>query len=389
MKSLNVGMIGGGFMGKAHSIAFAGMPMLFWPAPAIPVRKVIADASDELARDGQARYGFESSTSNWRDVVEDPAIDIVDIVTPNDLHLEMAVAAANAGKHILCEKPLARNGSEAKQMLEAVERAGVIHMVAFNYRRTPAVLLAKKFIEDGSVGDVLSYRCTYLQSWSADPVLPLTWRHVRSVAGSGTLGDIASHSIDMARFLIGEISTVNSVVQTHITERPGPQGWNLPREKWGEVVRVPVDVDDQVTALLRFENGVLGSLEATRNAWGRHNHITFEVHGSKGSLWFDYEHRDVLKAFFADDPVDRRGFRTIFTGPEHPYGEYLWPISALGIGYIETKLIECYDFVKAVVDNTLPSPNFRDGCRVAQICDAILESSESGDWVDIDSTVPA
>ncbi|MCL6547505.1 MAG: Gfo/Idh/MocA family oxidoreductase [Alicyclobacillus sp.] len=388
MKHFNVGLIGGGFMAKAHSLAYAAMPMFFWPAPAVPVRKAVADVNLELATEAKHRFGFEKAYGDWRELIADPEIDIVDIVTPNHLHAEMAIAAAEAGKHILCEKPLARTAAEARSMLEAVEKAGVTHMVAFNYRRTPAVVLAKKFIDEGRIGKILSFRGTYLQDWSADPDSPLSWRFQKKVAGSGALGDIAAHVIDMARYLVGDFESVNAMVKTWIPERPVQQGGldKLGTVKGGaDAPKGPVDVDDEVNFLIRFASGAIGSIESTRNAHGRNNFITFEIHGERGSIFFNYERRDELQVCFADDPVDAKGFRTIYTGPMHPYGEGLWPIPALGIGYTETKIVECYDFMKAVVDGTSVSPNFRDGYEIARICDAVLLSGERNEWVDVSS----
>ncbi|GAB2701646.1 Gfo/Idh/MocA family protein [Paenibacillus thermoaerophilus] len=392
MRTLNVGMIGGGFMGKAHSLAYAGMPMFFWPAPAVPFRKTVVDINEELARDAAARYGFESWATDWRKVIEDPNIDIVDIVTPNNTHAEMAIAAAKAGKHILSEKPLARTTEEAKRMLDAANEAGVKHMVAFNYRRTPAVTLAKKYIEEGAIGRMLNFRGTYLQDWSADPNAPLSWRFRKDIAGSGTLGDIGTHVIDLARYLVGEITAVMGMANTWIKERPvssGPVDKLGTVKSTGDVKKAPVDVDDEIITLLRFENGAVGSLEATRNAWGRNNFLTFEIHGDKGSLYFNYERRDELQVCFSDDPDDRRGFRTIYTGPAHPNGPALWPIPALGIGYGETKIIEAHDFISAIVHDTEVSPNFHDGYRIHVICDAILESASSGRWVNTAEQQPA
>ena len=390
-QTLNVGLIGAGFMGKAHSLAYAAMPMFFWPAPAIPHRKVIAEVGDEVAAEAARRYGFESSTGDWRRVIDDPTIDVVDIATPNDSHCEIAVAAAEAGKHVLCEKPLARTADEARQMLEAVQRAGIVHMVAFNYRRTPAVALAKRYLEEGSLGRVLSFRGTYLQDWSADPDSPLSWRFQRSVAGSGALGDIGTHVLDIARHLVGEISAVSSILTTHVAERPLQQG-GVDKlgaaEKLVDAPRAAVDVDDELHTLLRFENGAIGSLEATRNAYGRNNFLTFEIHGELGSLYFDYERRDELQVCFAADAADRRGFRTVFTGPAHPYGDALWPIPALGIGYGETKIVECHDFFRAVVDGTPASPDFGDGYQIARICEAIEESAASGEWTSVPALEP-
>jgi predicted dehydrogenase len=386
MKKLNVGLIGAGFMGKAHSLAYMAMPMFFWPAPAIPVRKTIVDVSDSIAAEAAQRFGFEKSTSDWRSVVEDPEIDIIDIATPNHLHAEIAIAAAAAGKHIISEKPLARNGEEAKTMYDAVKNAGIVHMVAFNYRRTPAVALAKKYIDEGAIGEILNFRGTYLQDWSADPDGPLSWRFQKSIAGSGSLGDIGTHVVDMARFLCGEITQVNTQLKTWVKTRPLQAGGV---DKLGASTkdatapRGDVDVDDEVLSLLEFQNGAIGSLEATRNAHGRNNFLTFEIHGTIGSIYFNYERRDELQVAFASDPADRKGFRTVYTGPAHPYGEGLWPIPALGIGYGETKIIETYDFVKAIMEGGEVSPNFKDGYQINLIADAMAASAQSRSWTSV------
>lgn len=386
MKKLNVGLIGAGFMGKAHSLAYMAMPMFFWPAPAIPVRKTIVDVSDSIAAEAAQRFGFEKSTSDWRSVVEDPEIDIIDIATPNHMHAEIAIAAAAAGKHIISEKPLARSGDEAKTMYDAVKNTGIVHMVAFNYRRTPAVALAKKYIDEGAIGDILNFRGTYLQDWSADPDGPLSWRFQKSIAGSGSLGDIGTHVVDMARFLCGEITQVNTQLKTWVKTRP-LQASGVDKlgasTKDSTAPRGEVDVDDEVLSLLEFQNGAIGSLEATRNAHGRNNFLTFEIHGTIGSIYFNYERRDELQVAFASDQADRKGFRTVYTGPAHPYGEGLWPIPALGIGYGETKIIETYDFIKAIIEGGEVSPNFKDGYQINLIADAMAASSQSRLWTPV------
>jgi predicted dehydrogenase len=390
MKNLNVGLIGAGFMGKAHSMAYMAMPMFFSPAPAHTVRHTIVDVNQEIAASAAQRFGFENSTDDWRRVIDDPAIDIVDIATPNHLHAEIAIAAAQAGKHIISEKPLARTGAEARTMWDAVKDAGIVHMVAFNYRRTPAVALAKKYISEGAIGDILNFRGTYLQDWSADPDSPLSWRFQKSIAGSGSLGDIGTHVVDLARYLVGDIKSVNSLLKTWVADRPVQQGGV---DKLGtgakdaSAPRKAVDVDDEVLSLLEFTNGAIGSLEATRNAHGRNNFLTFEIHGTKGSILFDYEKRDQLQVAFANDPADRKGFRTVFSGPATPYGEGLWPIPALGIGYGETKIIETYDFVKAIQEGGSVSPNFKDGYQINLIADAIAESSASRSWVNVPEAI--
>ena len=382
-KVMNVAMIGGGFMGKAHAMAYASMPMFFWPAPAIPRRKVVVDVTDGMAEEAKLRFGFEESSSDWRAVVNRPDIDVVDICTPNNLHKEIAIEAAKAGKHIICEKPLARTVEEARAMADAVKKAGVINMVAFNYRRTPAVALAKKYIDEGRIGRILNFRGTYLQDWSADPDSPLSWRFQKKVAGSGTVGDIGTHVVDLAHYLVGPIAEVIALTTTYNKTRPLQQG-GVDKlgaaEKAADAERGEVDVDDEVVSMVKFGNGAIGSLEATRNAYGRNNFITLEIHGTKGSIHFNYERRDELQVMFADDPADARGFRTVYTGPAHPYGGGLWPIPGLGIGYSETKIVECYDFFQAIAKGRQPSPNFEDGLLTELVADAFLRSGETGKW---------
>lgn len=382
-KVLNVAMIGGGFMGKAHAMAYASMPMFFWPAPAIPHRKVVVDVTDGTAEEARLRFGFEEASSDWRATVNRHDIDIVDICTPNNVHAEIAIEAAKAGKHIICEKPLSRTVEEARAMADAVKNAGVVNMVAFNYRRTPAVALAKKYIEEGRIGRILNFRGTYLQDWSADPDSPLSWRFQKKIAGSGSVGDIGTHVVDLAHHLVGPIAEVIALTTTYNKTRPLQQG-GVDKlgaaEKSADAERGEVDVDDEVVSMLKFENGAIGSLEATRNAYGRNNFITLEIHGSNGSIHFNYERRDELQVMFADDPADARGFRTVYTGPAHPYGSGLWPIPGLGIGYSETKIVECYDFFQAIAKGKQPSPNFEDGLLTELVADAFLRSSETGKW---------
>lgn len=386
MKKMNIGLIGAGFMAKAHSIAYAGMPMFFWPAPAIPVKKTIVDINEEIARDSADKLAFKTYSTDWRTIIEDPEIDIVDICTPNNIHAEIAIAAAKAGKHIICEKPLALTSTQARDMYLAAKENKVTTMVAFNYRKTPAVQLAKKYITEGAIGRILDFHGTYLQDWSADPNSPLSWRFQKSICGSGALGDIGTHVVDMLRFLVGDFDSVNARTATYIPERPTQSGLS---DSLGNIKsssntpKKPVDVDDQCCFMVQCKNGAFGTIEATRNAWGRNNFITFEIHGTEGTIYFNYERRDELQVCFAKDNDDRRGFRTVYTGPSHPYGSSLWPIPALGIGYTETKIIETYDFFKAIMENRQPEPNFKDGYAIELISDAVLESAQTQQWTKI------
>ena len=386
IKSLNVAMIGGGFMGKAHAMAYAAMPMFFWPAPAIPHRKVVVDVNDVLAEEARQRFGFEEASSNWKDTIARDDIDVVDICTPNNVHAEIAIAAAKAGKHIICEKPLARTVEEARAMTKAVKEAGVTNMVAFNYRRTPAVALAKRFIDEGRIGKILNFRGTYLQDWSADPNGPLSWRFQKNIAGSGAIGDIGTHVVDMAHYLVGNITEVNAITKTYIKERPiqaGGVDMLGASDKKTDAPLGIVDVDDEVLSLIRFETGAVGTLEATRNAYGRNNFLTLEIHGEEGSIHFNYERRDELQVMFASDPGDARGFRTIYTGPAHPYGDGLWPIPGLGIGYSETKIVECRDFFAAIVNGETPTPDFAEALQTELVADALIKSGQTGNWVEV------
>src|SRR5690625_4304352 len=376
-------------MGKAHVVTYSNMPKFFWPAPAVPVLKTVCDIEESIASDAKERFGFEEWTTDWQDIINDPNIDVVSICTPNNAHAEIAIAALNAGKHVLCEKPIADNSEDAKAMAEAAEEAkeyGLISMCAYQYRRVPALVLAKKFIDEGSIGEILNVRSTYLQSWSADPSSPLSWRFQKDVAGAGALGDIATHVIDISQYLAGDIKEVVSNVKTYIEERPVQEGGVdlLGTVKLDENARKEkVDVDDEASFLVNFESGAVGSIEATRNAWGRNNFITVEVHGTKGSILFNYERLNELEVCFSDDPDDRRGFKTIYTGPAHFYGEVTWNIPGMNIGYGELKTIECYEFIKAIANKEQPSTTFAEAYKVDQVCQAVMKSSETRKWEEI------
>lgn len=386
MKKLNVGLIGAGFMGKAHVVGYSNMPKLFWPAPAVPVMKTVCDIVPEIAADAKERFGFEQCCVNWQDIVNDPEIDVVSICTPNNAHAEIAIAALKAGKHVICEKPIASTLEDAKKMLEAAaeaEKKDIISMNAYQYRRVPALVLAKKFIDEGSLGAIYNVRCTYLQSWSADPDSPLSWRFQKDIAGAGTLGDIASHVIDIAQYLAGDIDEVVSMLKTYIKERPVQEGGVdlLGTVKLGtDAKRQAVDVDDEASFLVRFKNGAVGSIEATRNAWGRNNFLTMELHGSLGTVIFNYERLNELQVCWAKDPDDRRGFKTIYTGPAHFYGDATWNIPGMNIGYGELKAIEMFDFINAIVKKEQPSTKFATGYRVERVCEAVAKSADSRQW---------
>lgn len=383
LPQLRIGMVGAGFMGLAHGLAYATYPLWYWPPPAIPVPEVVAEADERLALEAKERFGFRRATARWQDVVEDPDVEVVAVLLPNHLHGEVVHAAAAAGKHVICEKPVANSADEARELYDAVEAVEVKHQVCFNFRFVPALQLAKRLVDEGALGRLYDFRGFWLSDWPMDPQIPLSWRFQREFAGSGSLGDIGSHVIDMARMLVGEFAEVVGVTETYVRERPLSGTGGV-----GEATRGPtgsglVDVDDNVAFMIRFESGAYGFIEATRFSPGRKNFTGFELYGEKGSIVFNWERLNELEFYSRDDPGDRQGFRTILTGPQHPMGERFWPIPGYGIGYAESKVNLLADFVSAWASDTPIQTTFYDGWKVAEICDAVLASVEQGGWVHV------
>ena len=390
MKTKNIGVVGAGFMGKAHCVALSNMPKLFTDAPYVPVFKTVCDIVPEIAEDFKARFSFEKACTDYMDIINDPDIDIVCVCTPNDSHAEISIAALKAGKHVVCEKPIAAKTEDAKAMAEAAEEAakkGIVSMCGYQYRRVPAIDEAKKIIESGRLGEITNIRAQYLQSWSADPRSPLSWRFVKETAGAGTIGDIFTHALDIAQYLAGNVTDVVSMVKTYIKERPVQEGGVdlLGTVKLGDDAKKQVvDVDDEVSVLCKFDSGAIGSVEATRMAWGRNNYLTVEVHGTKGSLTWNYERLNELEVCYGmEDNDGERGFRKIYTGPANPHGDVTWNIPGMNIGYGELKAIEAYEFAKAVEGGYQPTTSFTVGYQLDRVCEAVLESNEKKAWVEV------
>ena len=380
-KTLNVGMIGYKFMGRAHSNAWLKADK-FFDLKARPVMQVICGRDRTGVSQAARRWGWNQFVTDWRDVVNDPAIDIVDINTPNDAHADIAIAAAKAGKAVLCEKPLALDVPTAKRMTDAVKKAGVINMVCHTYRRIPAIAQMKKMIAAGDLGRIYHYRARYAQDWIVDPQFPLVWRLQGKVAGSGSLGDIGAHVIDFGRYLVGELDEICAILETFIKERPlmTAQDGLVAKgsDKMGKVT-----VDDAALLIGRFKNGALANIEATRFALGRKNGIQVEVNGSKGSLVFDFEDMNRLKYFNNADPADRKGFRDIIVtegGGVHPYAGAWWPPGHI-IGYEHTFVHAVADFVNAVADKKPAQPDFQEGLANQIVLAAIEKSAQTHRWV--------
>jgi predicted dehydrogenase len=369
---LNVAMIGYDFMGRTHSNAWRQVARFFTDVPFEPVLKVVVGRTEAKVKEAQARLGFEESATSWQDVLARKDIDIVDVCTPGDSHAPIVVAAAEAEKAILCEKPLANDLAEAERMHAAAKRAGVVNMVCHNYRRVPAIALAKKLIDDGKLGDIHHYRGVYLQDWIVDPNFPRVWRLEKARAGSGSLGDILSHTMDLSRHLVGEPVEVSGLLKTFIGERPLPDGSGK---------RGKVDVDDSAQALVKFANGAVGYYEGSRFATGRKNYNCLEINGSKGSLVWNLERMNELELYVESGPLS--GFSTIdVTDAKHPYIAAWWPPGHI-IGYEHSFTHTVYDFLKAIADGKSPRPDFEDGLKNQRVLDAIERSATSGQWVKI------
>jgi len=351
-------MLGYAFMGKAHTNAFKKIAYLTWPPPLEPRLVGIAGRDAEAVGEAARRYGYEYATGDWRELVEDSRIGLFDNGGPNSLHAEPTIAAAEAGKHVLCEKPLGRDAAESYDIWKRVAATGVKHMCGFNYRFVPAVRLAREMIDAGELGEIRHFRGRYLQDWADDASLD-TWRFNPDEAGSGALGDLTTHVVDLARFLNGEIASVAGFAKTFLPERK---------------------VDDAIEAAVEFENGSVGTIESTRLALGRRNAFQWEINGSKGSLAFDMERLNELQVFRADG--DRaRGFKTVLVSEtNHPFWEHWWPPGHI-IGWGDTFVHELHHLLQAIADDTDVAPygaTFDDGYRAAEVCDAILRSGETG-----------
>lgn len=386
-ETFRVGMVGSRFMGKAHSNAWRQAPRFFPLKAGVELHTICGRdaAHTEAAR---VQFGWEHAVTDWRQLVNSPDIDIVDISTPNDTHAEIAIAAAAAGKHVLCEKPLALTVRQCETMVEAAKKARVVNMVCHNYRRIPAIAQAKKMIESGAIGRVLHYYARYAQDWSVDPGLPLNWRFQKAFSGSGANGDINSHIIDLGRYLVGEFLEVSSLMHTFVKERPLPdgsgKGQGLGGGKGGSRM-ARVNVDDAVMFIGRFKNGALANLEATRFALGRKNHISLEISGSLGSLLFDFEDMNRLKFFDNTAPADRQGFRDILvTQPRgiHPYVGQWWPPGHI-IGYEHTFIHTVADFVDACANGKSVQPTFEDGLMNQRVLEAVDQSARTRQWVKV------
>jgi predicted dehydrogenase len=380
MAEIGVGLVGYKFMGRAHSNAYRQLPR-FFDADPVPRMAAICGRDEAGVREAADSLGWESYETDYRRLMERDDVGLVDVVTPGNTHREIVLAALEAGKHVICEKPLANTLAEAGEMLAAAREAGTVNTVCFNYRRAPAVQLAKKIIDDGRLGTIRHWRATYLQDFIMDPEFPLIWRLRKELAGSGALGDIGAHIVDLSQFLVGGISEVVGMMETFVKERPLEEasgGGELSASGGAETGEVTVD--DAAAFLARFENGAMGTFEATRFAAGRRNKNAFEINGSKGSVAFNLERMNELEVFFVDDAADVQGFRTVnVTEPDHPFAGAWWPPGHI-LGYEHTFVHTIKDLMDGIKTGESPAPTFEDAYRVQAVLDAVERSAEGVGW---------
>jgi len=387
-RALRVAMIGHAFMGNAHSQAWRTAPH-FFSLPLRPEMTVVVGRDADRAAEAAARLGWAESSTDWREVVARDDIDVIDICTPGDTHAEIAIAALEAGKHVLCEKPLANTVAEAEAMTAAAEKAranGVLTMVGFTYRRVPAIGLARQLVAEGRIGQIRHVRAQYLQDWISDPEAPLSWRLDKAKAGSGALGDIGAHIVDLTQYVTGErIVELTGRLETFVKERPYAAGDTAGSLGGGGATteRGPVTVDDAASFLATFSDGAMGVFEATRFANGRKNAVRVEINGSTGSVAFDFEDMNVLEFFDATQPAEVAGFRRILaTEAGHPYVAAWWP-PGHGLGYEHGFTHQVVDLVTAIADGTDPDPSFADGLQVQRVLAAVETSSDTRTWQEI------
>ena len=379
-EQLNVALIGYKFMGKSHSNAYRQVAHFFPELAAQPVMNILCGRDRQGVEQAARQMGWQQTATDWKEVVRRSDIDLVDIVTPGDSHAEIAIAAAQAGKHVFCEKPLANTVAEAERMVEAVQKAGVRNMVAFNYRRVPAIAYARQLIDEGRIGRIYHFRARYLQDWIMDPNFPLVWRLDKNAAGSGPMGDLGAHIIDLARYLVGEFDEVTGMAETFIKERPLLESSDAGLGATGGARKGQVTVEDAAAFVTRFTNGAMGSFEVSRFAGGNKNSNTFEINGSKGSIRFNLERLNELEFLDLSQPPAEQGFRDLMiTDGAHPYMAAWWPAGHI-IGWEHTFTHEVRDLLQAIVGKTEVHPDFVDGLRVQQVLDAVERAANSRRW---------
>jgi predicted dehydrogenase len=371
-------------MGQTHADSYRRAAILYRNLPRTPVLYAVADQNDQLAEQARGRLGFQKAYGDWRKLIEDPAVDVVDITTPNNLHVEPALAAIEAGKHVFCEKPMAVKIEDARRMAAAAKKADVLTMVAFNNLKTPATLVAKQIIERGEIGEPIRFRGRFDQGFFNDPFLPWSWRCSRELAGTGALGDLGAHAVSVAQFLMGDIKEVSAQSQIVFQERPVAElDTGYSSKAAGDAKKRAVENEDQIQSLVKFESGAAGVIEASRICAGRVFGIFWEISGTEGTIYNSGERFNELQIFRMGEEKRDRGFKTIYCGSQVPQysGFFGFDFAGGGLGYFDVRVIEIYELVHGIEGNRGCFPDFAFGARNQEILEAMDESTRSGSWV--------
>lgn len=374
MKEIRIGLVGAGWMGKAHSSALLDAQMLFGPDYGVAAFEIVADANENSAKEAQHKIGFKRMTTNWKEVVTDPNVDLVDIATPNAFHYEVAKAALENGKHVYCEKPLSISAEESKELSELAVKKGVINYVGYNNTMNPANAYVRELVASGKLGKIMRFVGTYDQDQLLDENLPITWRHINKLAGCGALGDLGSHLLSVSQFVMGDIKAVNAMTTTVFPKRP---------KSAGSTEMADVENEDIITFMTEYANGAVGTIAASRVATGRKNYLRYEIQGTKGSAFYDLERMGEVQVFFQSDDEADRGFRTVLLNPKHKGYSAFQPAGGISIAYNDMKILEVHELFSALTKGTPYNCNFEFGYKIDRTVAAVLESAKKRAWVDV------
>lgn len=374
MKEIRIGLVGAGWMGKAHSSALLDAQMLFGPEYGTAVFEIVADANEESAKTAQHKIGFKRMTTDWKEVVNDPAVDLVDIATPNSFHYEVAKAALENGKNVYCEKPLSISAEQSRELAELAAQKNVVNYVGYNNTMNPANAYVRDLVQSKKLGRIMKFTGTYDQDQLLDEDLPITWRHINKLAGCGALGDLGSHLLSVSQFIMGDIKTVNAMSSTIFPKRPKAAGS-------GEMA--DVENEDIITFMAKYANGATGTISASRVATGRKNYLAYEIQGTKGSVYYDLERMGEVQVYFQSDDEADRGFRTVLLNPKHKGYSAFQPAGGISIAYNDMKILEVHELFAAITQQEPYSCNFEFGYKIDRTVAAVLESAKKSEWVEV------
>lgn len=374
MKEIHIGLVGSGWMGKAHSSALTDAQMLFGPEYGVAVFEIVADSNLEAAKSAQSKIGFKRVSGDWHDVVTDPAVDLVDIATPNAFHYAVAKAALENGKNVYCEKPLSISAGESRELAELAAKKGVINYVGYNNTMNPANAYVRELVQSGALGRIMRFTGTYDQDQLLDESLPITWRHINKLAGCGALGDLGSHLLSISQFIMGDITAVNAMSTLVFPKRPKAPG---------STELADVENEDIMTFMAEYANGAVGTIACSRVATGRKNYLCYEIQGTKGSVRYDLERMGEVQVYFQSDDERDRGFRTVLLNPKHKGYSAFQPAGGISIAYNDMKVLEVHELFSALTQGTPYHSNFEFGYKIDRTVAAVLESAKKRAWVDV------